>query len=40
MPTLREDAENLKQALDDLIEATGIKTFLIKLIDWLERRLK
>ena len=40
MSTFQEDAKNLKQALNDLIEATGIKRLLIKLLDKLTEVLK
>jgi len=40
MSTFQEDAENLRQALNDLIDATGIKDLLIKLLDKLTEILK
>jgi hypothetical protein len=36
---MQESAENLVQALNDLVDATGIKTLLIKWLDWIENKL-
>ena len=38
--TLQESAEKFVQALDKLIEATGIEKILIKWLDWIENKLR
>ena len=40
MLTLQESAENLVRALNELVEATGIKVLLIKWLDWIENKLR